>query len=163
MHKKLYCAIILSVRKRGKNQMENTTRKATSGAKATLLLLVLMTIALACLTSCSKYSSHYSALMLVQSNTPQAASVSFSGFEGRLVLKMKSKADSAERMNFDVSLGEGNLTVSVDCAGVNAELLNLKGGDSYAYHLDNIGVGTVYVIIDSDGKCNDGRLSFTLE
>jgi hypothetical protein len=101
--------------------------------------------------------------MLVQSNTPQAASVSFSGFEGHLVLKMKSKADSAERLNFDVSLGEGNLKVSVDCAGVDAELLNLKGGDSYASHLDNIGVGTVYVIIDSDGKCNEGRLSFTLE
>ena len=131
--------------------------------KAALLLLIIVLAGLACLTSCSKYSSHYSATMLVQSNTSQSSSVYFSTFDGRLVLKMKSKANSAERMNFSVSLGEGDLTVSVDCAGVNAEFLHLKSGDSYSYHLDNIGVGPVYVILESDGKCHDGNFNFTLE
>ena len=131
--------------------------------KAALLLFIILLAGLACLTSCSKYSSHYSATMLVQTNTQKEASVHFSTLSGRLVLKMKSKANSAERMNFSVSLGEGNLTVSVDCAGVNAELLHLKSGDSYSYHLDNIGVGTVYVIIETDGKCRDGKLEFNLE
>lgn len=137
-------------------------RKMKTGFRCTLLLVMLLA-GLACLTSCSIYSSHYSATMLVQSNTSQRASVSFSTLDGRMVFKMKSKADSAGLMNFTASLGEGHLTVKVDCPQAKADLLDLFSGDSYSGQLDDIGAGTVYVIIETDGKCHDGNFNFTLE
>lgn len=141
----------------------NTGNKSRTTAITALLLSIIILAALACLSSCSAYSSHYRATMLVQSNTSQKASVSFSTLDGRMVFKMKSKDGSAERMNFSVGLGAGNLKVSVDCAGVKADLLNLKSGDAYSSHLDNIGTGTVYVIIETDGRCSEGNLNFWLE
>ena len=141
----------------------NTVNKSRTTAITALLLSIIILAALACLSSCSAYSSHYRATILVQSNTSQRASVSFSTLDGRMVFKMKSKDGSAERMNFSVGLGAGNLKVSVDCAGVKADLLDLKSGDAYSSHLDNIGTGTVYVIIETDGQCSDGNLNFWLE
>ena len=141
----------------------NTVNKSRTTAITALLLSIIILAALACLSSCSAYSSHYRATILVQSNTSQRASVSFSTLDGRMVFKMKSKDGSAERMNFSVGLGEGNLKVSVDCAGVKADLLDLKSGDACSSHLDNIGTGTVYVIIETDGQCSDGDLNFWLE
>jgi len=145
------------------NVKNDRSRKANTSIKPALLLAIILLATLACMTSCNGYSSSYRATMLVQSNTSQKASVDFSTLEGRMVFNMKSKVNSAERMNFSVDLGEGNLTVSVDCAGVKSELLHLKSGDAYSYHLDNIGVGTVYVILETDGPCRDGKLSFWLE
>lgn len=141
----------------------NTVNKSRTTAITALLLSIIILAALACLSSCSAYSSHYRATMLVQSNTSQKASVSFSTLDGRMVFKMKSKADSAGRLNFSVGLGEGNLKVSVDTTGVRNDLLNLKSGDAYSSHLDNIGTGTVYVIIETDGRCSEGNLNFWLE
>lgn len=141
----------------------NTGNKSRTTAITALLLSIIILAALACLSSCSAYSSHYRATMLVQSNTSQKASVSFSTLDGRMVFKMKSKADSAGRLNFSAGLGEGNLKVSVDTTGVRNDLLNLKSGDAYSSHLDNIGTGTVYVIIETDGRCSDGNLNFWLE
>ncbi len=129
----------------------------------TAAVLFILLAGLACLTSCTKYSSHYSAVMLVQTNTQKEASVHFSTLSGRMVLKMKSTSDSEQRLDYSVSLGEGSLSIKVDCAGTTTDLPGLNGGDSHSGNLDNIGVGTVYVIIETDGKCRDGKLEFTLE
>ena len=137
--------------------------KEKPAAGPALLLIIMLLAGLACLTSCTKYSSHYSATILVQSHTSQKASVDFSTLDGRMVFKMKSKADSAGTMNFSASLGEGHLTVKVDSPRTEADLPDIFSGDSCSGQLDDIGTGTVWVIIETDGKCRDGKLRFTLE
>lgn len=127
--------------------------------KKNLLLAILVAICLVCLAGCSKYTSHYSALMMVTTNTSKAASISFSSLDGTRAFKLKSDG----HLNFSAKLGEGSATVFYDSNGTKTELFTIRGGQEIEPSAITVNPGTVYVIVQTDGKCREGRFSFDVK
>ena len=127
--------------------------------KKNLLLAILVAICLFCLAGCSKYTSHYSALMMVTTNTSKAASISFSSLDGTRAFKLKSDG----HLNFSAKLGEGSATVFYDSNGTKNELFSISGGQEIQSSTIAVNPGTVYVIVQTDGKCKEGRISFDVK
>lgn len=123
-----------------------------------LPILLLVLVALAVLVGCSKYVSHYSALMLVTEQSPKAGSISFSSFNGTKVFKLKSDG----HLNYSAKLGEGSATVYYD-DGTKVELFSIHGGQEIKPSSANVGSGTVYVFVQTDGRCKDGSFSFDVK
>lgn len=127
--------------------------------KKNLLLAILVAICLVCLAGCSKYTSHYSALMMVTTNTSKTASISFSSLDGTRAFKLKSDG----HLNFSAKLGEGSATVFYDSNGTKTELFTIRGGQEIEPSVITVNPGTVYVIVQTDGKCREGRFSFDVK
>ena len=127
--------------------------------KKLLPILVLVVLALACLVGCSKYTSRYTALMLVTTNTSKAGSIRFSGFTGTKVFKLKSSG----QLNYSAELGTGNATVYYDCSGTKTQLFSIGAGQKVGPSSIAVTPGTVYVIVETDGKCQDGKFSFDVK
>ena len=86
------------------------------------------------LTACgAPYTSHYTASAMVQSHDSEA------------------------------QLESGKMTVYYDCDGTKTEWFTLKGGDSVSASLTDLSEGKVYIIIETDGKCENGKLSFEVK
>ena len=126
------------------------------------LIIISIIVLLFCLTGCVKYSSSYSAIASVRTNTSDTASYSFSSFKGRMVFKLKCKADSIGQLSYSGKLDQGSLTVYIDHDDAKRELFSLNSGDSISSSLSGISKGTVYIIIETDGKCEDGSFRFDL-
>ena len=127
--------------------------------KKLIPILVLVLLALACLVGCSKYTSRYTALMLVTTNTSKAGSIRFSGFTGTKVFKLKSSG----QLNYSAELSGGNATVYYDSNGTKTELFSITSGQSVGPASITVAPGTVYVIVQTDGKCENGRFSFDVK
>lgn len=135
-------------------------KKFVSMLIATMMLVLCFT-----LSACeNKYTSRYSATLMVRTNTSNKASVSFDAFSGIYVIKLKNKGDDKAFITYNATLEEGNVKVYYD---FNDEKLNLFEigadgsieGKTEAFTSNK----TIYIIIESDGKCNVGRFSFVLE
>lgn len=127
--------------------------------KKKLLIGILLAICLSCLVGCVKYVSHYSALMMVTTNTSKSASISFSSLSGTRSFKLKSDG----HLNYSAKLGEGSATVFYDSNGTKTELFSISGGQELQSSTIAVNPGTVYVIVQTDGKCKDGRFSFDVK
>ncbi len=125
------------------------------GAAALALLLTL------CLAGCGGYSSHYKTVGCVRTNTEEHVSLSFYEFEGTIVFKMKLKNQSEAALKYAASLEEGEMAVSYDYAGLKQPLLTVRGGESLEETGGYAETGTVYVILESTGKCVNGSFDFT--
>ncbi|MBP5162422.1 MAG: hypothetical protein ILP16_05535, partial [Spirochaetales bacterium] len=123
-----------------------------------LLILLFVMIALALLVGCSKYVSHYSAMMLVTEQSSKAGSISFSSFSGTKVFKLKSDG----HLNYSAKLDEGSATVYYD-DGTKSELFSIGAGQEIKPSSATVGSGTVYVIVQTDGKCKGGSFSFDVK
>lgn len=127
-------------------------------AVATLTLCFTLS---ACLT---KYRSHYSSSTMITTNTPNSASVSFDGFSGMYVIKFNNNGNDETVISYEATLGEGHIKVYYD---FNDEKLNLfeigtngsVEGKTEAFTGNKI----IYIIIESDGKCQEGSFSFALD
>lgn len=126
-------------------------------AVATLLLCIT-------LSACgSGYSSGYSATMMVRTNTPDKATVSFGSFNGTYVMELKNNGGEAF-ISYEATLEEGNIKVYYDFNGEKLSLFEIATDGSVEAKTETFtGNKTIYVIIESDGKCTEGRFSFTLE
>ncbi len=124
-------------------------------------LLTLTVIFALLISGCGKYSSSYRATLLISSNEKQSAFMDFSSFTGTKVFKLKSTGDGD--IDYTVSLGSGSATVYYDYIGTKEELCKVNGGDSLDLSGGFIGKGTVYIIVETDGKCEDGKFSFKIE
>ena len=127
--------------------------------KKKLLVVLLLAVCLSCLVGCIKYVSHYSALMLVTTNTSKSASISFSSLNGTKSFRLKSDG----HLNYSAKLGEGSATVFYDTNGTKTELFSIKGGQEIQSSTIAVNPGAVYVIVQTDGKCQDGRFSFDVK
>lgn len=127
--------------------------------KKILPVFVLIVLCLACLVGCSKYTSRYSALMLITTNTSKAGSIRFSSFTGTKVFKLQSSG----QLNYSAELGEGNATVFYDSNGAKTELFRITSGQSVGPASIPVAPGTVYVIVQTDGKCDSGNFSFDVK
>ena len=128
-----------------------------------IMLAALVLAAVMGLTACgAPYTSHYSATVLIQSNKSDSAWVSFSSLKGTIVYKLKVR-DEDEFLRYYGKLGEGSITVYYDNEGTKEEWFSLQGGENVEGKLEKPGKGKVYIIVETDGKCKDGKLDFIVE
>ena len=127
--------------------------------------LVLATVlALALLCSCSGYVKSYSATVLLTSCHGDEASMKFDTFKGTYNFKLRRDSVADHTLDFEASLAEGEINVYIGVNGEKELLRTIKGGESYNETItlddkyDN--EKTIYVIIESTGKCANGDFEF---
>ena len=125
------------------------------------LLIVLCIALLLSITACSGYVSSYKALMFVREERGDHARISFSGFEGTYVMKLKMKGEGQEGdIHCKASLTEGEINVYYDWLGTKELLFNLKAGESIDERRGYIESGhTVHIIIETVTPAKEGKVS----
>ncbi|MBQ7688737.1 MAG: hypothetical protein IJT27_05930 [Clostridia bacterium] len=106
------------------------------------------------------YRSHYRTVACVRTNTAQSAALSFYELEGVMVFKMKQKTQSEGEIRYSAQLETGTATVYYDYMGVKTELFTVCGGETLDDHGGYIEKGTVYIIVETDGVCENGAFRF---
>ena len=114
------------------------------------------------LTGCSRYVSHYSTVGHVRSNGPGSAWMSFIKFEGSEVFKLKCSSGKPTRIRYSGELETGSLTVYYDCGEGKTELFSLRSGNKVNAYSEPFIAGTVYVIIETTEKCENGDFNFEI-
>lgn len=122
-----------------------------------LLISAFMFIALA---GCSKYVPSYKAVAFVHSNEFDSAFMNFYSFEGRMVFKLKSSVDG--ELQYTAKLESGNATVYYDFHGTKQKLFSISGGDALDSRGGYVEAGTVYMIVETDGACQNGDFRFSI-
>jgi len=123
------------------------------------LILILVT-----LCSCGGYVKSYSATILITSCHGNEASMEFDTFKGTTNFKLRRDGVAEHALDFEASLAEGEMNVYIGVDGKKELLRTVKGGESYDETIilddkyDN--EKTVYVILESTGKCVDGDFEF---
>lgn len=120
--------------------------------------LILSAALLFPLAGCGRYVSHYKAVGFVHSNGTDSAYMSFYSFDGRMVFKLKSKADAALR--YSAKLETGDAVVYYDVDGTKRELCAMRSGDAVEPIAIPIESGTVYIIVETNGSCTNGDFRF---
>ena len=126
------------------------------------LALALALILALCLGGCGRYSSSYKAVGFVHSNTSSSAFMSFYTFEGRMVFKLQCFNENGGQLKYSVKLESGCATVYCD-AGEKRELVRVNAGDEAASVGGQFARGTVYVIVETDEKCQNGAFRFEID
>ena len=106
--------------------------------------------------------SHYSALMLVTTNTSEKASMSFSSFNGTKVFTLTLKEGGVIKYSAEIESGEA--TVYIDKGEEKTEMFKIGLGESVKsfYELYNY-KGKVYITVESNGKISEGKFDFEVE
>ncbi|MCR5173007.1 MAG: hypothetical protein K6C09_00050 [Oscillospiraceae bacterium] len=141
------------------------------------------------LTGCGKYVSSYRALALMRSTRAGSASVRFSELEGTMAFRLKCRKGSGALSIFcSAKLESGSATVYCDSDGTKREWFTIEAGSDaatvyfYSYPdgvrlegvpleageelrtpWDYVSPGTAYVVIETDGKCEEGSFRFEVE
>ena len=127
-------------------------------------LVLILTFILFLFCSCGKYVNSYSAIILKTSCHDDEASMEFSVFEGTYNFKLKRDGDPEHILDLDASLGEGEMNVYIGVGGEKELLLTVKGGEVYDEQIaldtgyDN--EKTIYIILETSGKCVEGDFEF---
>ena len=130
--------------------------------KVCFVLVLMLTLALLC--GCSGYVKSYSATILITSCQGDEASMEFDTFKGTYNFKLKAKNDSDHTLDLEASLAEGVMNVYIGVDGDKELLRTVKGGESYNETItlddkyDN--KKSIYIILESIGKCVDGDFGF---
>ena len=124
------------------------------------LTFILLSAIVLCLSGCSKYNSSYKATILITTNTSKNASMKFSTFIGTKVYKLKCDNDSV--LDCSLQLKTGKMKVYYDNDQGKIELASMSNDSNISIKSDKLSKGTIYLIIESDGKCEDGELSFKI-
>ena len=110
------------------------------------------------------YVNKYTAKMMQTSCWDDEASMEFSVFKGVYHFKLKGKNDSDHTLEYDASLGEGEVNVYVGANGERELIFTIKGGESYdnTISLDDKydGAKTIYVIVESENNSSNGDFEF---
>lgn len=126
-----------------------------------IFLTLLCVCTLLSVASCNRIDS-YSATMLVRHHMGGKLSVSFSSLNGRLHESFAKQAEGEGAFSYTASLGEGSLSVSYeDEGGALRPLFSLKGGESVSDvggYIEGRKGKRIHFLIETDGKCRDGRL-----
>ena len=128
--------------------------------KKIVILLVSAMLALS-LAGCGKYVSSYKALGFVHSNRSDSAFMSFASFEGRMVFRLKSSGEGD--LKYSARLESGSATVYYDFYGDRQELFSISGGEEADSRGGYVEAGTVTVIVETDGSCQNGEFRFSLD
>ena len=131
--------------------------------KKVCFVLVLM-LTLVMLFSCGGYVKRYSATILITSCQGDEASMEFNTFKGTYNFKLRRDGAAEHTLDLEASLAEGEMNVYIGVDGEKELLRTVKGGESYDETLTLDGKydneKTIYVILESIGKCVDGDFEF---
>lgn len=131
--------------------------------KACIALLLTLTLVMLC--GCAGYVKNYSATILITSCRGDEASMEFSTFKGTYHFKLKRDGAAEHTVDLEASLAEGEMNVYVGINGEKDLLCTVKSGESYDKTIPLDGKydneKTIYIILESVGKCVDG--DFELE
>lgn len=125
-----------------------------------LALIVLLSV----ISGCSGYVRSYSATILITACFGDEASMEFDTFKGTYPFKLRSDGAAEHTLDFEASLAEGEINVYIGVDGEKELLRTVKGGEFYDETIvldekyDN--EKTVYIILESTGKCKDGDFEF---
>jgi len=123
---------------------------------------VLAALLIFALSACGEHASSYKAIGFVHSNESDSAFMSFYQFNGRMVFKLKC-TDPDAHIKYSGELESGSMTVSYECGGEQSELFSLGDGSAVDSTGGDLEKGKVYIYVETDGKCNNGKLDFSLE
>ena len=126
-----------------------------------ILRLIMAVIIAFLLAGCGKYISSYKAIGFVHSNRSASAQMSFYSFEGRMVFRLKSPGEGD--LKYTAELESGTVTVYYDYSGTKSELFTADSGDRLDSRGGYIEAGTVYVIVETEGKCKNGKIRVSIE
>ena len=128
--------------------------------KSRLSLVAMLILICVCFNGC-KYVSSYSATICIHSSSSDSGSIQFESLTGTYVFKMKP--ESTNTLYYTAKLGSGSLKVYYDNDDEKKELFTLNSGEAKEFTLTPLKSGTLYVIIETNGKCENGDLSFSLK
>ena len=131
--------------------------------KPVIISAAVMLICVICLSGCSKYISKYNAVGFVHSNDYSSAFMNFQSFEGTIVYTLNPGNDSEGELKYSGKLETGNATVYYDCDGTKKELFSISSDGEVDSSIPDPGNKTVYVIVETDGKCENGDFKFELD
>ena len=127
-------------------------------------LVLTLAFILATLCSCGIYVKNYAATVLITSCQGDEASMEFDSFKGKYNFKLKRDGAAENTLELDASLTEGEMNIYIGVDGENELLRTVKGGESYdeTIALDDKynNEKTVYIVLESTGKCVDGEFEF---
>ena len=130
--------------------------------KACFVLALIVMLCMLC--GCGGYVKSYAATILITSGHGDEAGMKFYTFKGSYNFKLKRDGNPEHTLDLDASLREGEMNVYIGVDGEKELLLTVKGGESYdetitlAKEYDN--EKTIYIILESVGKCVDGDFAF---
>ena len=131
--------------------------------KKTAFLLTLILI-LFILCSCGGYVKSYSATILITSRQGDDADMEFDTFQGTYSFKLRREGVAEHTLDFEGALAEGQMDVYIGVDGEKELLHTVKGGESYnktiALDTKYDNEKTVYILLESTGKCVNGDFEF---
>ena len=126
--------------------------------KICLILVLILTLTALC--GCNGYVKSYSATVLITSCHGDEARMEFDAFQGTYNFKLKRDGTAEHTLDLEASLGEGEMNIYIGVDGEKELLRTIKGGESCdeTIALDDQydDEKTIYVILESTGKCVDG-------
>ena len=130
--------------------------------KISFALVLILTLSILC--SCNGYVTSYSATFLITSSIGDEASMEFRTFNGTYNFKL-SRDDVAEHtLDLEASLAEGEMNVYIGVNGEKELLRTVKSGDfcdeTIALDEKYDNEKTIYIILESVGKCKNGDFEF---
>ena len=126
-----------------------------------IVIFLVSALLMLSLAGCGKYVSSYKALGFVHSNKSDSAYMSFASFEGRMVFRLKSSGEGD--LKYSARLESGSATVYYDFYGDRQELFSISGGEEADSRGGYVEAGTVYIIVETDGGCQNGEFRFSLD
>ena len=125
-------------------------------------LVLILTLAMLC--SCGGYVKSYSATILITSCQGDEASMEFDTFKGTYNFKLRGDGVDDRTLDLEASLAEGEMNIYIGVDGEKELLRTVKGGESYDETIilddkyDN--EKSIYIILETIGKCVDGDFEF---
>lgn len=134
----------------------------TGMKKIWFVLVLTFTFVIFC--SCSGYVNNYAATILITSCDGDEANMDFDTFKGTYNFKLRGDGVDDRTLDFEASLDEGEMNIYIGVDGEKELLRTVKGGEFYdeAIALDDKYdyEKTIYIILESVGKCVDGNFEF---
>ena len=131
--------------------------------KKVVTLIFAAMFCLLCLAGCCPYKSSYKAVAFVHSNNEDSAKMNFSEFEGTIVFELKCKNASQAKLKYSAKLQKGNAQIYYDHDGTKKKLFSAREGEQVNGSVKGLTNETVYIIVETNGKCEDGEMTFEVD
>ncbi len=124
-----------------------------------LAAVMLIAVTILSFTACSTYVSRYSSIASITKNTREEGSIKFGSLDGTYVFKLRPDEDG--EISYEATFESGALKVYYDAGEGKTELFAISAGERLSGEAGKVKKGkTVYVIIETDGKCEEGEFTF---
>ena len=131
--------------------------------KKVMLITLAVVIYALCLAGCSPYASKYNAVALVRTTTDDSAEMTFSEFDGTMVFKLDNKLGENAKLSYSTRLKGGSANIYYDHDGTKRKLTSAVEGEQTKGSADGLKNETVYVIVETNKKCENGDFSFEIQ